>query len=518
MDNIRILWTDDEIDLLKPHILFLENKGYTVDTASNGDDAIELVKSNSFDLIFLDENMPGKSGLEILREIKSIFPSIPIVMITKSEAEDIMEAAIGSQIADYLIKPVNPNQILLTIKKNIDHQRLVTKKNTADYQAEFGKIGMDISYANSWQDWIDIYKKVTYWELEMDKSNENAMDEVLKMQKTEANNSFFRYISKNYFNWFEGEGEDTPLLSPNVFRKKVFPSLNRGEKTFVIVIDNLRFDQWKVIQPLIRDFFYMEEEDLFCSILPTATQYARNAMFAGLMPAEIHKMYPDLWVDEDAEGSKNSNEEALLEKQLKRFNINKKFHYDKIKHNWEGKKIVDNLTNIIHNDLTVLVYNFVDMLSHARTELQMIRELASDESAYRSLTLSWFRHSPLLDLLKKLSDQNVKVIITTDHGMVKVHNPIKVVGDRNTTTNLRYKQGKSLNYKPKEVFEVTDPAKAHLPKTNISSSYIFATGEDFFAYPNNFNHYVKYYRDTFQHGGISMEEMLIPVITLKSKK
>ena len=517
MKEITILWTDDEIDLLKPHILFLENKGYKVITATNGDDAVNLVKSQNFDLIFLDEHMPGLSGLETLNEIKTIFPNIPVVMITKSEEEDFMDEAIGSKIVDYLIKPVNPNQILLTIKKNVDHKRLITKKTTSAYQTEFSKIGIKINESNTISEWIEIYKNLIFWELELEKSNDQSMDEVMKLQKVEANNAFSKFIKSNYISWFEKENKAKPLLSPNIFKEKVFPLLNDKKKVILLLIDNLRLDQWKTISPDIGEYLQIDHEDLFCSILPTSTQYARNAMFAGLMPFEISEIYPELWLDDDVEGGKNLNEEELLKKQLVRLGIKDNFSYVKVNNLKAGKKVVENLPNYLQKDLVVIVYNFVDILSHARTEMEMIRELTDDESAYRSLTLSWFRHSPLFDLIKALSILSYKVIITTDHGTIRVNNALKVVGDKKTSLNLRYKQGKNLNYNPKEVFEVKQPSLIHLPKTNVSSTYIFARNDDFFAYPNNFNYYVKYYKNTFQHGGISLEEMIIPVITLSPK-
>lgn len=516
MAKIKILWVDDEIDLLKPHILFLNEKGYDVETSNNGTDAIELVKTNFFDLIFLDENMPGKSGLETLAEIKKIFPSIPVVMITKSEEENIMDLAIGSKISDYLIKPVNPKQILLVIKKHVDHNRLITEKTTSAYQSEFSQIGIKINDSFSFEDWKGVYKKLVYWELELENTSDNPMDEVLKMQKSEANFAFSKFIKKNYLSWFDNN-QNKPLLSPNLFKSKVFPWLKNNEKVIVILIDNLRYDQWKILQPKIRESYNLIEEDIFCSILPTATQYARNSMFSGLMPSEIQKLFPDIWLNDEDDGGKNMHEEELLNRNLQRSGINEKFYYEKILNNKVGKKLVENINNIIQNKLSVIVYNFVDILSHSRTELEMIKELAEDESAYRSLTLSWFEHSSLNDLIKILSQHDIKLIITTDHGSIKVTNPIKVIGDKNTTTNIRYKQGKSLNYNPKEVFEITQPSKAYLPLTNVSSSYIFANNTDFFAYPNNYNYYVKYYKETFQHGGISMEEMLIPIITLEPK-
>ncbi len=514
MKNVRILWTDDEIDLLKPHILFLKEKGFEVLTASNGDDAIEMVAQNDFDLIFLDENMPGLSGLQTLTLIKEKKPSIPVIMITKSEEEDIMDQAIGSKIADYLIKPVNPKQILLSIKKNLDTKRLVSEKTLSEYQSEFGAIGLKISDANSFSEWADLYKKLVYWELELDQNEEAGMHDVFLMQKVDANNGFARFIKKNYESWFADSG-DKPMISPNLFKERIFPMLDKGEKVFVLLIDNFRYDQWKMIQPLMSEYFTVDTEELYCSILPTATQYARNAIFAGLMPYEIDKLYPQYWLNDEEEGGKNMKESELFETQMQRFGKNYKFSYHKINHLKTGEKLVENIKDLLNNQLNILVYNYIDMLSHVRTEMDMIKELASDEPAYRTLTLSWFKHSPLFALIKELQKENVKLIITTDHGTVRVQNPVKVVGDKNTSTNLRYKNGRNLNYNPKEVFEVREPQKVHLPKSNISTSYIFALNNDFLAYPNNYNYYVSYYKDTFQHGGISMEEMIIPFVKLK---
>lgn len=518
MQKIQILWTDDEIELLRPHILFLQEKGYEVFTASNGDDAIQLVKENYFDIIFLDENMPGISGLQVLAQIKKLFPSIPVVMVTKSEEEDIMEEAIGAKISDYLIKPVNPKQVLLSIKKNIDHKRLITEKTTSSYQTSFGQLGMKINSANSYDDWIVIYKDLIYWEVELDRAQDSNMDEVLKMQKNDANTAFGKFIKKNYSSWFQSSNEDMPLLSQNVFKEKVFPHFGKGRKNVLILIDNFRLDQWKTLQPLIRDNYKLADESVFCSILPTATQYSRNAMFAGLMPADIDKIFPGLWLNDDEEGGKNMHEEELIRLHLNRFGFRDKFIYKKINNLQAGQKLVENYKDLLNYDFSVIVYNFVDMLSHARTEMKMIKELAADESAYRSLTLSWFEHSPLYELFTLLSNEKINLFITTDHGAIRVNNPVKVVGEKNISTNLRYKQGRSLGFNPKDVFEISNPESVRLPKSNISSSYIFALGEDFFAYPNNFNHYAKYFKDTFQHGGVSMEEMLIPIIRLEPKQ
>lgn len=506
---IRILWTDDEIDLLKPYILFLEEKGYSVATASNGEEAIEKVSQETFNLIFLDENMPGLSGLETLERIKNLVPVVPVIMITKSEEEDIMDEAIGSKIADYLIKPVNPKQILLTIKKHIDSKRLVTQKTTSAYQVQFSQIGSLINEARSFEDWVSVYRKLVFWEQELESSEESGMNEVLAMQWAEANSEFTRFVKSNYVDWFAGDPENKPMLSPQVFTEAVFPLLEKG-RVAVLVIDNLRYDQWKLIENQISDLFRVENEMIYCSILPTATQYARNAMFSGLMPAEIRKLKPEFWVEEEEDKGKNLYEEELLKTQMQRKGLDHTMHYEKINNLKQGKKVVDNFSDLMNYDLNVLVYNFVDMLSHARTEMDVIRELAYDDKSYRALTLTWFNNSYLFDFIRLLSENNVQLVITTDHGAVRVQRPVKVVGDRKTSANLRYKQGRNLSFKKGEVFEIDQPDKVRLPMTNVSTSYIFAGSDDYMVYPNNYNYYVNHYKNTFQHGGISLEEMVIP--------
>lgn len=509
------MWVDDEIEMLRAHIIFLEKKGYDVTTVNNGNDAIEECRKRNFDLVLLDEMMPGITGLETLQQIKEISPSTPIVMVTKSEEENIMDQAIGQKIADYLIKPVNPSQILLALKKNIHKKQIVTEVTQTGYRKEFQDIAMRIMDCSTLDDWKDIYRRLVRWELELS-SADSDMTEMLQMQKEEANNSFAKFVRKNYLSWVAPGTTQRPLMSPDIFKKCVFPAVNNGEKVFLVVIDNFRYDQWRTLAQDIGEMFNVDE-DMYMSILPTATQYARNAIFSGLMPEQIERMFPDLWVDEDEEEGKNINEEPLVRTQIERYRRHDTFSYHKINDSAAAERLVERLGELTKNDINVVVLNFIDMLSHARTESKMVRELANNESAYRSITLSWFRHSVVGELIKALAQTDCTVILTTDHGSIRASKPIKIIGDRNTNTNLRYKLGKNLNCQSKDVFVVKNPHEAQLPAPNLSTSYVFATGNSFLAYPNNYNYYVSYYKDTFQHGGISMEEMLIPLVTLKKR-
>ncbi|MGB5821353.1 MAG: bifunctional response regulator/alkaline phosphatase family protein [Saonia sp.] len=514
MSKITILWVDDEIDLLKPHIIFLENKNYEVVTCKSGQEALEEISGTRFDIVFLDENMPGISGLETLAEIKSIDATLPVVMITKSEEEYIMEEAIGSKIADYLIKPVNPNQILLSLKKNLDNSRLVSEKTTANYQQEFRKISMDLSMVNSFEEWADLYKKLIHWELRLEEIEDSGMFEILESQKTEANAQFGKFMDKNYENWFhEDEG---PVMSHTLFRELVRPEL-KDTPTLLVVIDNLRYDQWFAFEDTLNAFYKKKKEVPYYSILPTATQYARNAIFSGLTPLDMEKKYPEWWKNDTDEGGKNLFEDKFLGSQIKRLGLDIKWEYHKISSLRQGKQLSQNFKSQKDNDLTVIVYNFVDMLSHAKTEMEVIKELASNDKAYRSLTQSWFKNSPLLEIIQQAQNMGLKLIITTDHGTINVKQASKVIGDKETSLNLRYKTGRSLTYEDKDVLAATDPAQIHLPSINMSSSFIFAKNDLFFAYPNNYNHYVSYYRNTYQHGGVSLEEMIIPFVVLEPR-
>lgn len=517
MSHINILWVDDEIDLLKPHILFLEQKNYKVTTCQSGTEAIEIIDDRNFDIVFLDENMPGLTGLETLSEIKEKRANVPVVMITKSEEEYIMEEAIGSKIADYLIKPVNPNQILLSLKKNLDHSRLVSEKTTSDYQQEFRKIAMDMAMVNSYEEWADLYQKLVFWELQLEDIEDAGMFEILESQKNEANLQFGKFIDKNYKSWFE-PNSDAPIMSHTLFRERIVPELSKEQPTLLVVIDNLRYDQWKAFESTINNHYKKEKEEPFYSILPTATQYARNAIFSGLMPSDMEKLHPEYWKNDTDEGGKNLHENDFLTAQMKRLGLSHlKHEYYKITNLKNGRKLVDNFRGLKDNDLTVVVYNFVDMLSHAKTEMDVVKELASNDKAYRSLTVSWFKNSPLFEMIQQAQQMGFKLILTTDHGTINVKNPSKVIGDRDTSLNLRYKTGRSLTYEDKDVFASENPKDICLPSITMSSSFIFAKGDLFFAYPNNYNHYVSYYRNTYQHGGVSLEEMVIPFVVFNPR-
>jgi DNA-binding response OmpR family regulator len=511
----KILWADDEIDLLKPHILFLESKGYKVDAVNNGTTAVERCEEQDYDIVFLDENMPGISGLEALVRIKKNKAYLPVVMITKSEEEHIMEEAIGSNIADYLIKPVNPNQILLCIKKNLDSSKLVSNKTNSGYMQEFRELGMQLNSRMNKEEWSEVFKKLVYWELELDSIEDTGMREILEMQKKEANLQFAKFIESEYLDWINGT-EESPQMVHTLFKDRINPLLDQND-VFVVVIDNLRYDQWKVLSTLLTKLFTIKKEEVVYSILPTATHYARNAFFAGMMPMDIAKKFPHLWKNEEDEGGKNMFEKELLETQLKRLGRDIRWSYNKITNLDAGKKLNDNFSQLLGNKLNVIVYNFVDMLSHARTEMEVIRELADNEAAYRSITKSWFDHSALYDIIRKIAESQKKLVITTDHGTIKVTNPVKIIGERSTNSNLRYKVGHNLSYNAKEVFRVANPEDAKLPKSRLSSEFVFTAGNDFFVYPNNYNHFVNYYSNTFQHGGVSLEEMLIPYIELDAK-
>ena len=515
---VKILWVDDEVELLKPHVLFLKAKGYEVATCNNGYDAIDMAAEESYDLIILDEMMPGMTGLETLPRIKEIRPTTPVIMVTKSEEENIMDKAVGSNIADYLIKPVNPNQVLLSIKKNVHSQQLVTEQTAADYRAEFGRLSTSVQMASTFGDWCNLYRRLTGWEIGLAETDDPGLRDVLVYQKNEANQEFSKFVRRNYYDWINNRSKDTPVMSHTLMRTNVFPVVDAHPKTTLLLIDNFRYDQWRSISSLLRGYYDVALDDFYCAILPTATQYARNAVFAGLMPRAIDKLMPRKWLNDNEEGGKNQYEEHFLQRLMAQNGKNYKYTFDKLVRPEAGRKLVENIRRIYDADFSVIVYNFLDILSHARTETDIIRELTEDEASFRSLTRSWFEHSDLFTLLKLLAERGHTVIITSDHGTIRVDNPVRVTGDRETSANLRYKTGRNLAYNSREVYEVTRPEDIQLPSSNLTSSYIFAYNRDFLVYNNDANRYIRYYRNTFQHGGISMEEMIVPYIVLSPKR
>ncbi|RMF61716.1 MAG: response regulator [Calditrichaeota bacterium] len=519
MNKARILWVDDEIEFLEPHILFLREKGYEVETASNADDGLELIKQSNFDLVLLDEMMPGKDGLTALTEIKKFRPGLPVIMITKNEEESLMEDAIGAQITDYLTKPVNPSQILIAAKKILESRDISQKKLTRDYTQELNKLTMQLMSPLSPDDWIEMYLKLTTWDVELDSVGDKNLREIVHNQRRECNVEFGKYVERNYADWVNSSEENRPTLSNDVIKQFVYPELSEGKKVVFVVIDCMRLDQWLALEKFFYDFYTIEKFYHF-SILPTATPYSRNAIFSGLFPSELEQRYPEMWAQgEDDDYSRNRNESELMYDQLRLLGLKlkKEPRYSKIINVEEGRQLERDLNSYLDTPLLSIVVNFVDILAHSRSDLPILKEIAPDEASYRSLTSSWFEHSSIYNIFKKLAKEDVTIIITSDHGSIRCMRGTKVLGDRETSTNLRYKYGRNLKVDSKHAFIITDPLECKLPKRNFNINYIIAKEDYYFVYPTNYHKYLAYYRDSFQHGGISMEEMILPVIKLQPK-
>ncbi len=518
----KILWIDDEIELLKPHIFLLEQRGYTVSTATNGEDAIELYRHNHYDLTFLDESMIGMSGLDALPVLKEIDPSTPVVMVTKNEAESVMEDAIGKKIDDYLTKPVNPTQILAACKKFLESDRISQESITQRYLQGFTEITQRLYDRLYWEDWRDIYLKLVNWSIELDRFPQLGFQQTLLDQWRECNSAYSKFVEDNYKDWiFSKDNEDKPVFSPDIVEKFLVPHLKSGDPVFFFVIDCLRVDQWLMMEELLRPF-YTFKKDYYSAILPTATPYARNSIFAGLYPADIQKNYPQYWINEmnTEEHKLNSFEKELLDEQLKRKRVKLKTNtaYVKIHDTEFGKKVESEIMKYANNHLTSIVVNSVDMIAHSRSDYAILKEIAPDEPAYRSLTQSWFQHSSLFGMLKAISEiKNVKIVLTTDHGSIRCMRGVKVIGDKDTSTCLRYKFGKNVKADDRHAMSIKDPTDFRLPRLGLTVNNIIAKEDYYFVYPTDFHFYLQKYRDSFQHGGISLEEMIIPVIEMEPR-
>lgn len=507
----RILWADDEIDQLKAHILFLKDKGFDIHPVTNGSDAVDMVVNREFDLVFLDEQMPGMDGLQTLERIKDIAPLLPVVMITKSEEESIMEDAIGRHISDYLIKPVNPNQILLTVKRVLERRRIQSETASQRFLGRFGQLSRMVEEADTRTEWIEIYRQLLRWEHEL-KEGDDTLQDILAEQFKQANAAFSRFVVRNYRGWLDGK--EKPVLSPDIFPNYVFPLLDRDRPVVFILIDCMRFDQWMEFERHLSPLFQIDT-DFYYSILPTATPYSRNAIFSGLYPSRIREAHPDLWEDDTDENSLNRHEEELLGRQLQRHRLPHSFRYRKVLTAQDGRKSLTQLSESLQVPLSAFVYNFVDTLVHSRSDSDVLRELAPDARAFRSVADSWFQHSTLFQLFRELAAREVTVVVTTDHGSIRAMRDTLVYGDRHASVSLRYKHGRGLKAEdPSSVFTIDRPRDYLLPQSPQINSYLIALEDHYFVYPTQYHKYQNKYRDTFQHGGISMEEMILPVATL----
>ena len=515
----RILWADDEIDLLRPHILFLESKGYAVTSVSNGSDAVAQVRDGHYDVVLLDEQMPGMGGLETLSEIKNLDPEVPVVMVTKSEEERLMEEALGGKISDYLTKPVNPSQVLLTCKRLLERRRLRSEKASQNYLQSFNEITRTLMDPLSHEEWVELYLKLVRFDLELE--GDEGVRQVLEDQFREANRTFGKYIEDIYPEWIEDThhppDDVRPVLSHEVVPHYVLPELDAGRPVVFFVIDCMRYDQWLVFEKLLYPLFNIEKAFHY-SILPTATPYSRNAIFSGLLPRDLARRFPKFWADgEDDEYSRNRNEAEFLEDLLRRKHRKVRLRYEKLIGTAEGREFAQNVSDFAQSDLSAVVVNFVDILAHSRSDSDVLKEIAPDERAYRALTLTWFEHSWLYQAFQELARTDCTVVITTDHGAIRSLHATKVIGDRETSTALRYKYGRNLKCDPRHAIFVRDPLDYGLPQGSMNTNYIIAKEDYYFVYPTNYHRYLNKYRDTMQHGGASMEEMILPVLTLRPK-
>lgn len=517
MERRKILWADDEIELLHPHILFLEERGFDVTAVTNGDDAINQVRRNNFEVVLLDEHMSGKDGITTFAEIKTLRPGISTVMITKSEEEQLMEEAIGQQIDDFLTKPVNPSQILMVLKKLTEAAKINRDRIAREYIAQFNEISALIAAGANWRDWTDVHVKLSNWDIELERFPDLGLTDVLQDQKNQCNLEFARFVEDHYRDWINGK--DSPLLSVGVVERFLASPLKQGKRILLLVIDCLRMDQYLAIEPLLAQLFNIKR-DYYYSILPTSTPYSRNAIFSGLYPNELERHFPDLWKrGEDDESSSNRFEHQLLDKQLAKLGVNLKTDskYVKILDPEEADNVERKVASYFNLPLFSMVFNFVDILAHARSNSDVIKEMVRNEGSYRAITRSWFEHSSLFNILRAFANQDILIILTSDHGSIRTQRGAKVVSDKEASTNLRYKYGRNLKCDAKNALFIRDPEDYKLPRRGININYIIAKEDYYFVYPTNYHKYVNLYKNSFQHGGISLEEMILPIAIMEPR-
>jgi CheY-like chemotaxis protein len=514
-DRRQILWADDEIDLLRPHIKFLEQKGFAVTAVPNGEDALSALSRQRFDVVLLDEMMPGLGGLATLDAIKSRDLTLPVILVTKSEEETLMEEAIGKRITDYLIKPVNPSQVFLACKRVLDAEKLQDSQRARDYVGEMQRWqSLDIRRLG-WEEWVELALDVARWDVRFDNLPDAGLKQAHQDFRRSLNIDFARFVEDGYPHWVR-RPDQRPKLSTDVVKHAVVPPLKQGRRVVFIIIDCMRLDQWLTLEPLIEEYFDIKRE-YYCSILPTATPYSRNAIFSGLLPAELHRRHPDLWQESsNDERTKNRFERQLLDFQLERMRAmpEKGTKYMKIYTADEAHQTRRQINSIAGLALVSMVFNFLDILAHGRSESEILQELAPDEAAFRAVMKAWFTHSPLYDIIRALSTQDCTVVLTTDHGAVLGRRAALVYGNRDTSTNLRYKFGLNLNCDSKQAVIVRKPMDFMLPDDGVNKNYILAREDFYFVYPTRFHEFERQYRNSLQHGGISVEEMILPLVTL----
>lgn len=518
----RILWADDEIDLLKPHIRFLEQKGYAVTAVPNGEDALAALERERYDVLLIDEMMPGLGGLETLDRLKQSDSTLPVILVTKSEEETLMEEAIGRRITDYLIKPVNPSQVFLACKRVFDAQKLQDSQRARDYVGEMQRWQMLDRRRLDWAGWVDLAVDVARWDVALDGAPEAGLQQAHADFRRGLDIDFGRLIEERYPGWAQAAARgagDRPMLSTDVVRRAVVPHLQAGTRVMFVVIDCMRLDQWFTLEPLLEEW-YTIERDYYCSILPTATPYSRNAIFSGLLPAQLFKTHPDLWQESsNDERTKNRFERQLLELQLQRLRVTppRGTKYLKIYDAEEANNTRRQINSFAGLSLVSMVFNFLDILAHGRSESEILQELAPDEAAFRAVMKAWFTHSPLYEIFQALASQDCVVVVTTDHGSVLGRRAALVHGNRDTSTNLRYKFGINLNTDPKQAIIVRRPMDYLLPDDGVNKNYVLAREDFYFVYPTRFHEFERQYRGSFQHGGVSMEEMVLPLVTLRPR-